>query len=85
MGNSPSSILFRLRDKGHITEEEYTKLKEAVTLAREDSEPTIFIPVCGGYDHKLFCKKCGYQTTRYELKDAKHCPMCGKIINKERT
>ena len=80
MGNSPSKILFRLRSKGHITEEEYAKLKEAVVLAKESKETTHFFGINGAYDSNIACDKCGYKTTRYALKDAKYCPMCGRLI-----
>ena len=80
MGNSPSNILFRLRS--HITEEEYVKLKKAITIARDENEPTTFIGDRGAYDSCRRCVKCGYKTTQYILNDAdaKCCPNCGRII-----
>ena len=48
MGNSPSNILFRLHTKGHITDEEYDKLKKAITIARDENESTtLYCPRCG--------------------------------------
>ena len=84
MGNSPSKILFRLREHGHISEEEYTKLKEAIALTKAEREPTQFLPIHGSYDYNIACKKCGYTTTWYDLQDSKYCPRCGKLIKKER-
>lgn len=82
MGNSPSNILFRLREHGHISEEEYTKLKNAITIARDENEPTTFIGDRGAYDSCKRCVKCGYKTTQYILHDAgaKYCPNCGRQI-----
>lgn len=82
MGNSPSNILFRLRLRKQITEEEYNKLKEAITIARDENEPTIFIGDRGAYDTCIRCVKCGYKTTQYILNDAdaKYCPNCGRQI-----
>ena len=82
MGNSPSNILFRLRTKGHITDDEYHKLKTAITIARDENEPTTFIGDKGAYDSFKRCVKCGYKTTRYILNDAnaKYCPKCGRQI-----
>ena len=82
MGNSPSKILFRLRSQGHITEEEYSKLKNAITVARDENEPTTFIGDRGAYDSCARCVKCGYKTTWYILNgaDAKYCPNCGRAI-----
>lgn len=82
MSNSPSSILSRLRSKGHITQEEYDKLKNAITVARDENEPTTFIGDRGAYDSWKRCVKCGYKTTQYVLNeaDAKHCPNCGRQI-----
>ena len=85
MSNSPSSILSRLRSKGHITQEEYDKLKTAITVARDENEPTTFIGDRGAYDSCKRCVKCGYKTTRYVIYEAnaKYCPNCGRQI-KER-
>ena len=82
MGNSSSSILFRLHTKGHITDEEYDKLKNAIAIARDENEPTAFIGDRGAYDSCKRCVKCGYKTTQYILNDAdaKYCPNCGRII-----
>lgn len=82
MGNSPSNILFRLHTKGHITDEEYDKLKNAITVARDENEPTTFIGDRGAYDSCKRCVKCGYKTTKDILidADAKYCPNCGRQI-----
>lgn len=82
MSNSPSSILFRLHTKGYITNEEYDKLKNPITLARVKNEPTTFIGDRGAYDSCRRCVKCGYKTTQYILNDAgaKYCPSCGRQI-----
>lgn len=81
MGNSPSNILFRLHTKGHITDEEYAKLKNAITVARDENEPTTFIGDRGAYDDCKRCVKCGYKTTQYVIYgDAKYCPNCGRQI-----
>lgn len=82
MGNSPSNILFRLHTKGHITDEEYDKLKNAITVARDENESTTFIGDRGAYDSCKRCVKCGYKTTQYILNDAgaKYCPNCGRPI-----
>ena len=82
MGNSPSNILFRLHTKGHITDEEYDKLKEAVVTATESKKPTQFIHIRGGYDVDVSCKKCGYVTTTYALIEAEYCPKCGRHIER---
>lgn len=84
MGNSPSNILFRLHTKGHITDEEYDKLKKAITIARDENEPTTFIGDRGAYDSYARCVKCGYKTTWYSLNDAgaKYCPICGRSIRR---
>ena len=83
MGNSPISILSRLRSKGNITDEEYNKLKNAITIARDENEPTTFIGDRGAYDRWKRCVKCGYKTTSqfviYET-GAKYCPNCGRQI-----
>ena len=85
MGNSPSNILFRLLTNGHITAEEYDKLKRAIAVARDENEPTIFIGDRGAYDTCIRCVKCGYKTTNYALNDAGaiYCPHCGRKIKKE--
>ena len=82
MGNSPSNILFRLHTKGHITDEEYAKLKNAITVARDEIEPTTFIGDRGAYDSCRRCVKCGYKTAKDILidADAKYCPNCGRQI-----
>ena len=80
MSNSPSTILHRLRSEGHITEEECNKLNEAISVATASREPTRFIGISGGYDFDIFCETCGYKTSRFDLKDAKYCPMCGRSI-----
>ena len=83
MSNSPSNILFRLHTKGHITDDEYDKLKNAVTVARDENEPTTFIGDRGAYDSCMRCVKCGYKTTQYAIYgDAKYCPNCGRKIKK---
>ena len=82
MCDSPSKILFRLKSKGHITEEEYAKLRNAITEANESKEPTQFIPINGGYDRNVRCQKCGYNTTTYNLIGAECCPKCGRQIEK---
>lgn len=86
MGNSPSNILFRLHTKGHITDEEYDKLKNAITIARDENEPTTFIGDRGGYDICKRCVKCGYKTSQYILNGAgvKYCPNCGRRITELR-
>lgn len=83
MGNSPSNILFRLHTNGHITNEEYDKLKNAITIARDENEPTTFIGDRGAYDSCRRCVKCGYKITKDILIDAdvKYCPNCGRQIN----
>lgn len=82
MSNSPSNILFRLHTQGHITDEEYGKLKNAITIARDENEPTTFIGDRGAYDSCKRCVKCGYKTTKDILIDAnaKYCPNCGRQI-----
>lgn len=82
MGNSPSKILSRLRSKGHITDEEYDKLKNAITVARDENEPTTFIGDRGAYDRRKRCVKCGFITLQCILNDtdAKYCPNCGRKI-----
>lgn len=82
MGNSPSSILFRLHTKGHITGEEYDKLKNATTVARDENEPTTFIGDRGAYDSCKRCVKCGYKTTHNILIEADYCPKCGRLIER---
>ena len=83
MSNSPSNILSRLRSKGHITQEEYDKLKNAITVARDENEPTTFIGDRGAYDDCKRCVKCGYKTTQYVIySDAKYCPNCGRQIKR---
>ena len=84
MGNSPSNILFRLHTKGHITDEEYDKLKTAITIATDSREPTKFIGDRGAYDSCKRCVKCGYKTTKYVIYEAnaKYCPNCGRQIKR---
>ena len=82
MGNSPSNILFRLHTKGHITDEEYDKLKEAVVTARDSKEPTKFIHIGGSYGSDVYCQKCRYKTTTYALIEAEYCPKCGRLIER---
>ena len=84
MGNSPSNILFRLHTKGHITDEEYDKLKNAITVARDENKPTTFIGDRGAYDSCMRCVKCGYKTTQYIIygTNAKYCPNCGRLIER---
>ena len=80
MGNSPSKILFRLRSQGHITEEEYEKLRKAIALANESKEPTQFIHIGGNYGSDVYCNKCKYETTAYKISNANYCPKCGRTI-----
>lgn len=82
MSNSPSNILYRLHTKGHITDEEYDKLKNAIAVARDENEPTIFIGARGAYDTYIRCVKCGYKTTTHDLAGAIYCPHCGRKIKK---
>lgn len=82
MGNSPSKILSRLRSKEHITQEEYDKLKNAITVARDENAPTTFIGDRGAYDSCKRCVKCGYKTTRDILIEAEYCPKCGRLIER---
>lgn len=82
MCDSPSKMLFRLKSKGHITEEEYVKLRNAITLANESKEPTRFIHIGGSYGTDVYCKKCKYKTTTYDILNDKYCSGCGSQIER---